>query len=158
VFTCRRIHYHCKLLPSLYQRSASARAPLRVGLLLDSKTLPRCFSEVVDHILQSIWDRRHIVPTTDPEAQVVDCTARLANIESISVDPIGKRFVHRFPADAIDLIRNKTLDDGCVCHFPPGVCAAQVARRSHVRFLAYATLNPLSSNCSVSTFIGSVSK
>jgi hypothetical protein len=147
------------MLPSLYQRSASDRAPLRVGLLLDSKTLPRCFSEVVDHILQSNfaslellifngaenervpaasskrspirkvldlmisrhrrrlllfslyqrWDRRHIVPSTDPDAQV-DCTARLANIESISVTPIGKRFVHRFPADAIELIRKRNLD------------------------------------------------
>jgi hypothetical protein len=147
------------MLPSLYQRSASDRDPLRVGLLLDSKTLPRCFSEVVDHILQSNfarlemlifnaskkdgvtaaplkrrpvgkamdlflsrhrrqfllfglyqrWDRRHIVPATDPDAQV-DCAARLENIDSISVIPIGKRFVHRFPTEAIELIREKNLD------------------------------------------------
>lgn len=144
---------------SLYQRSASDRAPLRVGLLLDSKGLPRCFSEVVDHILQSDfarlellifneaqraadavtqprrsvlqkawnlmlssqrrrlllfhlyqqWDQRHIVPSTDPDAEV-DCTTRFENIESISVTPIGKRFVHRFPSDAIELIRKRDLD------------------------------------------------
>jgi hypothetical protein len=145
--------------PSLYLRTASERAPLRVGLLLDSNTLPRCFSEVVDHILQSDfarlellifnaaqkaaepavpqrrsllrkawnlmlssqrrrlllfhlyqrWDHRHIVPSTDPDAEV-DCTARFDNIESISVTPIGKRFVHRFPSDAIELIRERNLD------------------------------------------------
>jgi hypothetical protein len=144
---------------SLYQHSASNRAPLRVGLLLDSKGLPRCFAEIVDHILQSNfarlellifngeenqrgpdhapkrslvrkaldlmisrqrrqlllfylyqrWDRRHIVPSTDPDAEV-DCTARFENIESISVTPIRKRFVHRFPKDAIELIREKNLD------------------------------------------------
>jgi hypothetical protein len=147
------------MLPSLYQRSASDRAPLRVGLLLDSKTLPRCFSEVVDHILQSDfarlemlilngagnegvlaipartppirkaldlllsvqrrqrllfglyqrWDRRHIVPSMDPD-EPVDCSARFANIDSISVTPVSKRFVHRFPADAIELIQKKNLD------------------------------------------------
>lgn len=128
-------------------------------MLLDSNTLPRCFSEVVDHIQQSNftrlellifngterqrhvnvslkrpligraldlmisgqrrrlllfglyqrWDRRHIDPSTDPDMQV-DCTARFANIESISVTPVGKRFVHRFPADAVDLIRKRNLD------------------------------------------------
>jgi hypothetical protein len=147
------------MLPSLYQRSASERAPLRVGLLLNSKTLPKCFSEVVDHIQQcnfarlellvlngaeneripdasakrspirkaldlflsthrrrhllfgvyQRWDRKHINPATDPDAPV-DCTVKLAEVDSISVTPIGKRFVHRFPADAIELIRAKNLD------------------------------------------------
>ena len=128
-------------------------------MLLNSKTLPKSFSEVVDHILQSNfarlellvlngaeneripdalskrspirraldlvlsahrrrhllfglyqrWDGRHINPATDPDAQV-DCTAKLAGVDSISVIPIVKRFVHRFPADAIELIRMKKLD------------------------------------------------
>src|SRR5579859_5325067 len=147
------------MLSSLYLRSASERPPLRVGLLLDSKTLPRCFSEVTDHIQQSNfarvellilnaeesasepdtrpkrslvrrawnlmlsgqrrrrllfglyqrWDRRHIVPSTDPDAEV-DCTAQFEKIESISVTPITKRFVHRFPSDAVELIRERHLD------------------------------------------------
>lgn len=145
--------------PSLYHRSTSDRSPLRVGLLLDSKILPRCFAEVVDHILQSDfarlellifneglkaadaitppkrsvlrkawnllrssqrrqlllfhlyqrWDNRHIVSSTDPDAEV-DCTTRFDNIESIAVTPIGKRFVHRFPSDAIEFIRDRKLD------------------------------------------------
>jgi hypothetical protein len=147
------------MFSSLYKQSASDRAPLRIGLLLDSNCLPRCFSEVVDHILQSDfarlellifneaqkasdtvvapsrsvlrkawnlllssqrrrlllfhlyqrWDHRHVVPSTDPDAEV-DCTARFDGIESISVAPIGERFVHRFPNDAIELIRERNLD------------------------------------------------
>jgi hypothetical protein len=147
------------MLHSLYLQSASDRPPLRVGLLLDSKILPRHFSEIVDHILQSNfahlellilngeenegdpgspakrslarkalglilsrqrrrlllfqlyqrWDRRHIVSSTDPDAEV-DCTTRFENIESISVIPMRKRFVHRFPSDATELIRERNLD------------------------------------------------
>jgi hypothetical protein len=55
------------------------------------------------------WDRRHVVPSEDPQA-LVDCSARFEQIASISVTPITKRFVHRFPADAIECIREKQLD------------------------------------------------
>src|ERR1700693_5849388 len=41
------------MLSSLYRHSESGSPPLRIGLLLDSPVLPRCFAEVVDHILQS---------------------------------------------------------------------------------------------------------
>jgi hypothetical protein len=41
---------------------------------------------------------------------VVDCSARLAHIESFSVTPIRKRFVHRFPPEVIERIRTKKLD------------------------------------------------
>jgi hypothetical protein len=55
------------------------------------------------------WDRRNVVPSEDPHA-LVDCSARLKDVESISVTPIRKRFVHRFPGDAIERIREKRLD------------------------------------------------
>jgi hypothetical protein len=55
------------------------------------------------------WDRRNVVPTEDPHA-VVDCSARLEHMASISVTPIGRRFVHRFPVDAVERIRQKQLD------------------------------------------------
>jgi len=55
------------------------------------------------------WDRRHIVLSKDPLA-LIDCSARLAQVESICVIPIRKRFVHRFPAEAIEHIREKRLD------------------------------------------------
>lgn len=147
------------MLASLYRHSESGSPPLRVGLLLDSAELPRCFAEAVDHILDSNfaqlellvfnaegqknaaepapkrslwrkvidllgdsqrrqkflfelyqrWDRRNVAPSVDPHA-LVDCSARLQRVESISVDPIRKRFVHRFPAEAVERIRDKRLD------------------------------------------------
>jgi hypothetical protein len=141
---------------SVYLHSASARPPLRIGLLLDDTSLPRCFAEVVDHILQSnfarlelavfnaeeaanrvarrrslparfvdllrdparrravlfslyqLCDRRN-AGSSDPQAPV-DCSAQLAPVEAISVVPLRKRFVHRFPAEAIERIRAKQLD------------------------------------------------
>ena len=55
------------------------------------------------------WDRRNIVPSENPHA-LVDCSARLEHVESISVTPITKRFVHRFPAEAVEHIRARQLD------------------------------------------------
>jgi hypothetical protein len=49
------------MIPSLYVRSASDRPSLSVGLLIDSEKLPRCFSEVVDHILQSDFARLELL-------------------------------------------------------------------------------------------------
>jgi hypothetical protein len=42
--------------------------------------------------------------------EVVDCSQLLANIDSIEVDPIGKKFVHRFPPESIEAIHAKDLD------------------------------------------------
>jgi hypothetical protein len=39
-----------------------------------------------------------------------DCSDLLAGIESIEVEPIGKKFVHRFPEDTLEKIRAKNLD------------------------------------------------
>ena len=47
--------------------------------------------------------------TLDPTAPV-DCSDLFENVHSIPVVPLRKRFVHRFPADAIDAIRALDLD------------------------------------------------
>jgi hypothetical protein len=39
-----------------------------------------------------------------------DGSALLAGIESITVEPIGSKFVHRFPEDALEKVRSKNLD------------------------------------------------
>ena len=39
-----------------------------------------------------------------------DCSDQLAGIESIEVEPIGKKFVHTFPEDVLEKIRAKNLD------------------------------------------------
>jgi hypothetical protein len=41
---------------------------------------------------------------------VVDCSNMLAGIESIEVEPVGKKFIHKFPPEAIEKIRNADLD------------------------------------------------
>lgn len=41
---------------------------------------------------------------------VVDCSSMLSGIESMVVEPIGERFVHRFPAEAVEQIRSRNLD------------------------------------------------
>jgi hypothetical protein len=128
-------------------------------LLLDATSLPSCYAEVVDHIVQSDfasiellvfnastanhagearpqrplmrkaidtlrdarlrrsfifnlyrrWDLRNADPSTDPDARV-DCSKRLAHVESMRVEPIARGFVHRFPDDAIERIRDRKLD------------------------------------------------
>ena len=40
----------------------------------------------------------------------VDCSSMLAGIDSIELEPIGKKFVHKFPPEALEKIRAKDLD------------------------------------------------
>ena len=41
---------------------------------------------------------------------IVDCSSMLDGIERIEVEPIGKKFIHRFPPEALEQIRAKNLD------------------------------------------------
>jgi len=42
--------------------------------------------------------------------QLVDAASLLNGIERIEVEPVGKKFIHRFPEDALEKIRSKNLD------------------------------------------------
>lgn len=75
-----------------------------IDLLRDSQRRRTLLFELYER-----WDRRNVNPAKDPLA-LVDCSARLKHVESIWVHPIRKRFVHRFPAEAIEHIREKRLD------------------------------------------------
>src|SRR5580700_6331090 len=92
------------------QKKAAERPPERalfgkaIDLLRDSRRRRTLLFDLYERV-----DRRNIIPSVDPYA-LVDCSARLEHVESISVTPIRKRFVHRFPADAIERIRDKRLD------------------------------------------------
>ena len=55
------------------------------------------------------WDRGNVDPATDPHA-AVDCSEHLHGVEKLVVAPIRKRFVHRFPPEAIERIRASKLD------------------------------------------------
>ena len=82
------------------------RSPLRKALdtLRDHKLRRRLL-----YTLYERWDRKHIAESEDP-LRPVDCTAMLRGVDSLTVTPIAKRFVHRFPADALGHIREKNLD------------------------------------------------
>lgn len=48
-------------------------------------------------------------PQPDPVA-LVDCRELLNDVEAVDVEPIGAKFVHRFPEEVVEKIRSKDLD------------------------------------------------
>jgi hypothetical protein len=46
----------------------------------------------------------------DDPTKPVDCSSVIAGVNSIAVKPITKGFVHRFPEDAIEILRGRNLD------------------------------------------------
>ena len=142
-----------------YRVSSTDRAPLRIGLLLDScNEISAVFAKIIEDIkasnfaqiellvvrktaareaapgkpvnsraprlLRRISDpklRKHLLydlylrldarmkPADDPLTKVA-CGDMLSGIERIEVEPVGKKFVHRFPADALQKVRSKDLD------------------------------------------------
>jgi hypothetical protein len=134
--------------------SPSKRPLLKVGVLLDSLSLPRWCEQILDHIQRSnfatiellvihsplnpaprrpkwrvLWDtlsdskrrkhfgytvyqkfdQRYFASANDPEENV-DCTGRLAGIESLRITPIVNGFVHRLKPVDIEEIRKRDLD------------------------------------------------
>ena len=63
------------------------------------------------HLLYDLYLRldQRMKPPNHP-LDPVDGSQLLMGIESIEVEPLGKKFVHRFPPDALDRIRAKNLD------------------------------------------------
>jgi len=67
---------------------------------LRKRTLYRLYLDLVDRRMKQAnhpMDKR-------------DCSDLLAGIESIEVEPIGQKFVHRFPEEALEQIRARDLD------------------------------------------------
>ena len=75
-----------------------------INTLGDTKRRQRLLFTLCEH-----FDERRVIPSVDP-FELVDCSTRFEQIDSLSVTPITKRFVHRFPADAIDYLRERQLD------------------------------------------------
>src|SRR5256714_14534341 len=90
--------------------SSSAQSPEAKGVL--SSIARRLFnSKIREHTLYDLYvrfDRRK--KSRNHPLNEVDCTRLLAGIDSIEVDPIGQKFVHRFPPEALERIRAKNLD------------------------------------------------
>jgi len=95
----------------IYRKQAS-EAPVRGKASLMRRLVRRVFdSNLRKHTLFNIymnWDRRR--KPQDYPRDLVNCAALLEGIEEIEVEPIGKKFVQRFPSDALDQIRARNLD------------------------------------------------
>src|SRR5712675_2043712 len=144
---------------SYYRNSSGDRAPLRIGLLLDScEEISAVFAKIIEDIQASNFARidlivvrktaaekpaadkpsssrtsklarrltdatlrKHLLydlylrldarlkPANDPVERVA-CNGFLSGIETLEVEPLGKKFVHRFPEDVLEKIRSKDLD------------------------------------------------
>ncbi|PYX04984.1 MAG: hypothetical protein DMG88_22925 [Acidobacteria bacterium] len=118
---------------SPWRFSPAAHPALRVGLLLDGPHLSAFFARVIQDIRASNFANLELLvfrkPPARSEAQSrssllnkiarrlldrearehaldqVDCSQLLIGIEAIEVEPIGKKFIHRFPEDALEKIR-----------------------------------------------------
>jgi len=118
--------------------NSTSRAPyLRIGVLLDGRTVPAHAAEALEHIANSnfarlelavfndtphsqgkstglfaryvAWDAKRISEAPDPLAEV-DCACYFKDVECLSVTPIADQGSQRIPGDAIARIREKNLD------------------------------------------------
>jgi hypothetical protein len=53
---------------------------------------------------------QRVTALSDDPTEPVDCSAMLAGIETIEVQPLAKGFVHRFPEQAVEHIRSHEID------------------------------------------------
>src|SRR5260370_13893520 len=140
-----------------FRFSPADRAPLRIGILLDSPKLSGFFAKIIEDIQDSNFAainllvfrkraadsspkpqprsrtgalaHRLLTPTLRKRAlydaylrfekrmkpahhplDTVDCSLRLAGIVNLEIEPIGKKFIHRFSPEALEQIRASALD------------------------------------------------
>ena len=94
----------------VYNSAVIATPPARTPLPL---RVVRAFSGGRrETLLWNLYNRldRKLHPLGDDPVAEEDCSGLLHGIESIQVSPVGKRFVHRFPEEAIEAIRARDLD------------------------------------------------
>ncbi len=92
-------------------RKATEDRPRRSSGVLNTALRTLMNSNLRRHALYNLYlrfDRKRKRPN-DP-LELVDCRPLLSNIESVEVEPIGKKFVHRFPPETIERVRAKNLD------------------------------------------------
>src|SRR2546427_8031207 len=88
---------------ALSDKSTTSGAPRFLRRLLDPK--------LRKYLLYDFYLRldRRMKPANDPLAKV-NCGDMLSGIETLEVQPETKKFIHRFPPDALEKIRSKDLD------------------------------------------------
>jgi len=83
--------------------ATSSKKNGHLGKLLDGKKRQKLLYNAYLRLDRKLKPKNHPL---DP----VDCSTLLRGIDSIEVEPQGRKFVHRFPPDAIEQIRTKQLD------------------------------------------------
>lgn len=96
----------------VYRKTSTPDPPVKPANSIVSKAARRLTDpNLRKHVLYEQYLRydERKKPANHP-LEVVDCSHLLANYDSIEVEPIGKKFVHRFPPEALEAIRAKDLD------------------------------------------------
>ena len=91
-------------LPQAAPPAAKGKLSLLLSMLRDPKQRPRIAYSILDR-----WDRLR-APELTAVLSEMDCSEAFSGIPSITVAPLVKGFVHRFPADALATIRSYNLD------------------------------------------------
>jgi hypothetical protein len=90
------------------ERAPESRPRLSRGRALWKRLTDRDLRSRLGYDLYQRLDARRR-PEDDPE-EPVDCSSLLAGIDRVDVQPIRKRFVHRFPEKSLEQIRAADLD------------------------------------------------
>lgn len=102
------------------------------------KSVARRFSnpELRKHLLHALYLRYDRKKRREGHPlDAVDCHSRLAGIDCIEVEPVGKKFVHRFPPDALEQIRQKNLD--VLLRFGFGILKGEILSAAHYGVWSY---------------------
>jgi len=100
-----------KIELAVYRKSAAAAATPPSSSLFKTAIRALTNANLRKHVLYNVYlrfDRRR-KPAKHPLDRV-DCRDLLAEVESIEVEPVGKKYVHRFPEDAVQAICAMRLD------------------------------------------------
>ena len=95
----------------VFKKPSAVAAPPQPQSTLDRVARRLLDPNLRSHALYELYlrlDRRRKSP--NHPLDIIDCSALLSGIDSIEVEPIGKKFVHRFPPEALDEIRAKNID------------------------------------------------
>ena len=93
------------------RKSPSTAEPRQVQGIFSRITRRLFDANIRKHTLYDLYLRfdQRKKPRNHP-LDSVDCSGLLAGIDRIEVEPIGQKFVHRFPPEALEEIRAKNLD------------------------------------------------
>ncbi len=96
----------------IFRRAPSLERPANQTRSIFSKVARRLTDpNLRKHVLYEQYLRldERVKPRNHP-LDLIDCSPLLKGTEAIEVEPVGKKFVHRFPREAVSIIQAKKLD------------------------------------------------